>query len=157
MVHQWLQNSFNVNVKGAFPVGYSNQAVNFSLCRCLHTQKLLLFLSKPGFSHQTTNLLPSWVRIKEGDIKFPCLKWLSSLRTLEYGCKESDRRDPKSKQSKATFFLMRRGGFILVVFYTFFFFFFCKASKKKKKWKESFYKRVYSSCLCVEEVKAHRK
>ena len=130
----------------------------FLFIRCLHTQKLLLFLCKTRFftpKCSVSSLICCPPRSNKGRWhQVPMLEMtLKSTNSANMNVRVRQKRDPKPKQSKTEhFYKMRRGGFMLVVFYTFFIF----ARHLKKKWEESFLKRVYSSCLCVEEVKAHR-
>lgn len=102
--------------------------VSFCFTRCLHRQ-VLLFLSKPGFPHQNVALhhksaaLP-WVlrydQVKEGNTKFPCLKWLWSLWTVWiWMLRVKRKRDPKCKQSKTKHMKIKEGVESLLVAFVF--------------------------------------
>lgn len=108
MVQQWLQNSLNVNVKGTFPVGYSNQAVNFFFLLEASRQKLLLFLSIPGFTHQNGVLpyrsaaLPWTPKVRSNKGRWHQVPVLRRLKSRNSGHKQ--KRDPNPNMQNRTFF-----------------------------------------------------
>lgn len=132
---------------------------------CLHRQKLLLFLSKPGFSHQNvvfhyqSAALPEVPKVWSNKGRWhqvPMLEvTLKSMSSVDMNVK-SWKADRPSIQIKQNILKKRRGGVLSVVFFfSPLIFCFCRTVQKKSD-KNLFSKRVYSSCLYVEDEKDHR-
>lgn len=164
MVHQWLQNSFNVNVKGAFPVGYSNQAVNFSFNSLPPYTEVTSILKQTRFFTPkcgVSSLLCCPPRSNKGRWhQVPMLEMtLKSTNFANMNVRVRQKRDPKSKQSKTEHFFLNEEGWVHIsgLLHDFYF---CKASKKKKRVKRIFLKKSLlklSLCWGSKSSQAHRK
>lgn len=129
---------------------------------CLHRQKLLLFLSKPGFSHQNvvfhyqSAALPEVPKVWSNKGRWhqvPMLEvTLKSMSSVDMNVK-SWKADRPSIQIKQNILKKRRGGVLSVVFFFFSPSYFVFAGQFKKRVIRIFFQREFTQAVFMLRMK----